>query len=451
MAAAHPQGGLLVALRLSGTFSLRRYDAERKLVDERSFRGDPGALAFAPDGTRFAASTFYGGITVYSTHGLAAVWEPDGGSLPRVEEPQRLPMAWSADGRHLFVAGAMFCVAQGCAIRRYDTTAVEPHRDTVVSSHAVTHLAALPDGGVAFGSARPTIGVLGADGQVLVRHDAPRPASPPIDAAAQVARGTGTAPADGATPRAAPAEQPPAPADAQRLAAWRTERTVALAEHRPQAALAPAREAYDFERARLGADDPARIDSLIDLARVWHALAPYRIIENASLRPEYDEALRLYERALELARASGLRARETEVRRSLADLFALRGDFDRAIDSLQLALAGRPASGEEEATLALLRIAKQLAPESPLLGDPGGVPLAATEANLAAGMDITACRRGGTAGRCVRPLRCRIGRRNAAPARRGSVLAGGSPWSASRQDARAGGGPCPFIIGPRKA
>ena len=237
VAAVHPQGGLLVALRLSGTFSLRRYDAERRLVDERSFRGDPGALAFAPDGTRFAASTFYGGITVYSTHGLAAVWEPDGGSLPRVEEPQRLPMAWSADGRHLFVAGAMFCVAQGCAIRRYDTTAVEPHRDTVVSSHAVTHLAALPDGGVAFGSARPTIGVLGADGQVLVRHDAPRPASPPIDAAAQVARGTGTAPADGATPRAAPAEQPPAPADAQRLAAWRTERTVALAEHRPQAAL----------------------------------------------------------------------------------------------------------------------------------------------------------------------------------------------------------------------
>ena len=128
--------------------------------------------------------------------------------------------------------------------------------------------------------------------------------------------------------------------------------------------MAPAREAYDFERARLGADDPARIDSLIDLARVWHALAPYRIIENASLRPEYDEALRLYERALELARASGLRARETEVRRSLADLFALRGDFDRAIDSLQLALAGRSASGEEEATLALLRIAKQLAPES---------------------------------------------------------------------------------------
>lgn len=376
VAAADPHGGLLVALRQSGTFSLHRYDAERRLVDQRQFRGDPAALAFAPDGTRFAASTFYGDVSVHSTSDLAAVWKPDARSLPSVDEPRRLPIAWSADGRHLFVAGTTLCRAHGCAIRRYDTTGQEPHRDTVVSSHAVTHLAALPDGGVAFGSARPSIGVLGADGQVRVRHDAARPSTQPADAPAPIAAQAGAAPASVAAHHAspftppAPATQALASADAQRLAAWRTERTKALAEHRPQAALAPAREAYEFERARLGVDDPARIDSLIDLAQVWHALAPYRSIENASLRPEYDEALRLYERALELARAHGLRERESDLHRALADLLAQRGDFDRAFDSLHLALAGRPASGDQEATLELLRIAKQLAPAARSLATP---------------------------------------------------------------------------------
>ena len=351
VAASDPQGGLLVALRTSGTFSLQRYDAQRRLVFERAFRGDPATLTFAPDGTRFAASTLYGAVSVHSTHDLAVVWEPDTRSLPRLEEPHRLPIAWSAGGRYLFVAGVTLCLAEGCAIRRYDTSGVEPHRDTVVSSHAVTHLAALADGGVAFGSARPTIGVLGADGQVVMRRDAGQPAAQPVNVPVGVAR-------------PAPASHTPALDDAHRLAAWRAERTLALAEHRLQAALAPARAAYEFERARLGADDPARIESIINLAQVWHALAPYRIIENASLRPEHDEALRLYERALELARANGLRDRESELHHSLADLFAQRGDIDRAIDSVQLALAGRLASGEEEGTLELLRIAKQLAPAS---------------------------------------------------------------------------------------
>lgn len=367
VAAADRRDGLLVALRKGGMFSLHRYDTERRLVDQREFRGDPAALAFAPDGTRFASSTFYGDISVHSTRDLAAVWQPDARSLPSVGEPQRLPIAWSADGRHLFVAGAMLCRAQGCAIRRYDTTGQAPHGDTVVSSHAVTHLAALPDGGVAFGSARPSIGVLGADGQVRLRRDAARPAAP-ADTAAPVAAQAGATPASGAAHPAAPAALPQpatqtlALADAQRLAAWRAERAQGLAEHRPQAALAPAREAYEFERARLGVDDPARIDSLIDLAQVWHALAPYRSIETVSLRPEFDEAHRLYERALDLARAHGLRGRESELHQALADLFALRGDFDRAFDALHLSLDGRPASGDQEAALELLRIAKQLGP-----------------------------------------------------------------------------------------
>ena len=77
VAASDPQGGLLVALRTSGTFSLQRYDAQRRLVFERAFRGDPATLTFAPDGTRFAASTLYGAVSVHSTHDLAVVWEPD--------------------------------------------------------------------------------------------------------------------------------------------------------------------------------------------------------------------------------------------------------------------------------------------------------------------------------------------------------------------------------------
>lgn len=364
VAAAEPQGGLLVAMRPGGTFILYRFDAERRLIDERAFGGVPAAIAFTADGTRFAASTFYGAVSVHTTRDLATVWEPDARSLPAVDEPQRLPIAWSSDGRHLFVGGATLCRPHGCAIRRYDTAGQE-YSDTVVSSHAVTHLAALPDGGVAFGSARPTIGVLAADGQLRMRRDAKRPGAPRAEAPAEAQAGAALASdtAQGPVQVVSPARAL-LPADAQRVAAWRTERTLALAEHRPQAALGPARAAYEFERARLGADEPALIDTLVDLAQVWHALAPYRIIATSSLRPEYGDARSLYERALGLAQAHGLRERESELHFALADLLAQGGDFDGASDALHLGLAGRPASVEQEATLELLRIAKQLGPQA---------------------------------------------------------------------------------------
>ena len=118
--------------------------------------GYPADVDFDPTGSKIAvAFSDTTRVEVISGHDLSHLFDPDvsgetQGAVRRV--------AWSADGHTLYGAG-YHRVTGGFAIRAWSDAGRGTYRDIPVADYQVTHLVALREGGVAYSSADPSVGI----------------------------------------------------------------------------------------------------------------------------------------------------------------------------------------------------------------------------------------------------------------------------------------------------
>ena len=123
----------------------------------------------------FAVSTLYSSLQVHSTADLSLLYEQNLRRESDADSPEYSAIAWSMDGRSLYFAGPGTCDEKGCAIRKWEVGNWESHKDILVSSHRVTHVAPLKSGGVAFGTAGPSFGIVDASGRRALYRERPKP------------------------------------------------------------------------------------------------------------------------------------------------------------------------------------------------------------------------------------------------------------------------------------
>jgi hypothetical protein len=143
---------------------VRLYDRDFRLRVKRQAPGGqrPVAVAFSPDGSRLAVgfddSTR---VDVLSGQDLTSLYAPDttgvDGALNTV--------AWSVDGQGLYAAGR-YQVRGTYPVRRWAAGGQGPATDLPTAAQTnIFHLLPLAGGGVVFGAAGPSWGVLDAAGQ----------------------------------------------------------------------------------------------------------------------------------------------------------------------------------------------------------------------------------------------------------------------------------------------
>ena len=196
--------GRFVAGAFGGTAGIRVWDsASFKLVAEDSaYEARVSALAFAPDG-RLATASFDGNVRVYDTafkpkakrkpgKGLpySVAFSPDGALLAvgyadraqvdvlaaadlktrhtakatGVTGGSFAAVAW--DGTALVAAGTATLDGKHNVVRRWADAGKGAYTDTPAARDSVTHLLALPGGGVAFAAADPGWGVIDPAGRL---------------------------------------------------------------------------------------------------------------------------------------------------------------------------------------------------------------------------------------------------------------------------------------------
>jgi CHAT domain-containing protein len=163
------QDRLLVIGGLGGTYRAELFTADLELIESRGMSW-PLALSFAPDGGTFAIAQYGPRIAIHSARDLVQLHQPDlRGIQPRDEKMfSDATIAWSMDGKFLYMADASMCGAKGCWIRKWDDAGRGRAVDVIVSPHRVTHIVPLQSGGVAFGTAGAAFGLLdGADKRSL--------------------------------------------------------------------------------------------------------------------------------------------------------------------------------------------------------------------------------------------------------------------------------------------
>jgi CHAT domain-containing protein/tetratricopeptide (TPR) repeat protein len=161
VAAYDPKGRLILIGRPGGSFDAEIFDEDFKLLESRSYPGNPAAISVSPDGSLFAVSTLFSQLFVHTVTDLSAVYKQDL-RTERRDSAEYSAVAWSTDGRFLYFAGRGTCDAEGCAIRKWETGNWASYKEIRVSPHRVTSLAPLKSGGIAFGTAGPSFGVVDA-------------------------------------------------------------------------------------------------------------------------------------------------------------------------------------------------------------------------------------------------------------------------------------------------
>ncbi|GFO64052.1 caspase family protein [Geomonas paludis] len=121
----------------------------------------PFSVRFSPDGAQIAVCfDDTAAVSVLASSDLGLVNAADTGGA----NGAFASVAWSADGRTLYGGGRLLVDGSVC-IRSWPGGGKGAYRDRESGvSNVITALAPLPDGGLAYGAADPTIGVLGADG-----------------------------------------------------------------------------------------------------------------------------------------------------------------------------------------------------------------------------------------------------------------------------------------------
>ena len=143
---------------------IRLYDRDWRLQAKRKASGGtrPLSVAFSPDGTRVAVgfddSTR---VDVLSGQDLAPLYAPD---TIGVGNGTLASICWSADGHWLY-AGGGYGLQGTILIRRWAEEGRGAASDLPAAQNAIMHIMPLTAGGVVFGAAEPSFGVLDTMGK----------------------------------------------------------------------------------------------------------------------------------------------------------------------------------------------------------------------------------------------------------------------------------------------
>ncbi len=154
--------GRLVTTSYDG--HVRLYNPRFKRIAKIKASGGrlPFLARFSPDGERIAVG-FYdsAAVNVLSGKDLGFLYAPD---TAGVNTDSLTAVAWSRDGRRLYAAGTYQDEHGRKQVRIWENGGRGLYHDIPISDNPVFDLKALSDGGLAFGSNDPVIGVLSASG-----------------------------------------------------------------------------------------------------------------------------------------------------------------------------------------------------------------------------------------------------------------------------------------------
>ncbi len=162
-----PQGRRMAVASLDGFIRLYEFAAGgMRRVARKGLEAAPYAVAFSPDGKTLAVGYAAGArvdlLDAQSLERISSLRFEAKGNLGRV--------AWSHDGRYLFAAGTASRKGR-FPVLRFDAGGRGAPRTIATFDNIVVSLAAMPDGGLAVGSAEPSWSILDADGKERVgRH-----------------------------------------------------------------------------------------------------------------------------------------------------------------------------------------------------------------------------------------------------------------------------------------
>lgn len=144
---------------------LRLYDPSLRLLTKVAAAGgkQPYAVRFSPDGTKVAVG--YGDsprVDILSGADLRLIYSPD---VTGVDNGGLGTVAWAADGEALYAGGGYWRTGAIC-VRTWADAGRSRFRDLPAADHnTIMDLVPLSQGGVVFGAADPSWGVLSATGE----------------------------------------------------------------------------------------------------------------------------------------------------------------------------------------------------------------------------------------------------------------------------------------------
>ncbi len=161
--------GRLVTSSLDGTVRLYDPTFKRTATWQAPAGARPYATIFSDNGAAVAVGLLGGrAVEVLDGHTLKLLAEAKGA---RGKTGALSLVAWSADSKTLYGAGTYSDDSGRKFVRAWPIAEADKAIDIDVSDDTVTALASLKSGAVAFASAEPAWGVIGADGKISVRHD----------------------------------------------------------------------------------------------------------------------------------------------------------------------------------------------------------------------------------------------------------------------------------------
>lgn len=155
-------GNHLVTVAWDGFVRLYEFGSDRSLhllaKRKTDGGGQPSSVKFSPDGSKIAVGFADSSkVNVFTGRDLTLDFSPDTADIARGD---LYAVAWSADGKTLYGGGGLVGIHSDLMIRAWSDGGHGAHRDLPAASNRIMDIVALRDGGVAYGTADPAIGLL---------------------------------------------------------------------------------------------------------------------------------------------------------------------------------------------------------------------------------------------------------------------------------------------------
>ena len=154
---------------------LRLYNSNFKLIKKAKAPGGemPYTINFSPDGSKIAVGYHdTPSVDILSADSLSKLYSSDTSDC--APEDHFSNVAFSSDGSYLYAAGGAQKLINGewkLIIRRWDKSGKGSFLDIPVPNFTILDIIALKNGGVAFGSADPSFGIVDAAGRLALYTD----------------------------------------------------------------------------------------------------------------------------------------------------------------------------------------------------------------------------------------------------------------------------------------